>query len=359
MEELLLELLRCSLWEKKFEGSITTQELNEVMELAKRQTVTALALAPLQQGAYNEDWETISKYISRSLKIERQNTIVNHELTTFATRCKENGIEYMVVKGQVLAACYPQPKQRMSGDIDFLIRDDYATVKQRIEQTLDVTLPQRMIEKEVAFHRNKVLYELHTTLLDFGSRKNKDYWAALMKEAWTDTAHVSVEGTDIATLPPTLSAVYTFCHLFHHFIREGVGLRQLCDMAMQLHACHDSIDRQELTTIIEQLGMTRAYKAFGCILTEKLGLPAAYFPMTISDDDRRWTDAIMNDIFKGGNFGKDHHKAQSAWRFKLETLRLVMRNTFKYYQLAPREMRMLAVMLLKINLRVMTMNNVQ
>jgi hypothetical protein len=353
MEELLLALLRCSLWGRKFEGSITTQELNEVMVLAKRQTVTALALAPLQQGAYNEDWETISKYISRSLKIERKNTIVNHELTSFATRCKENGIDYMVVKGQVLAACYPQPKQRMPGDIDFLIRDDYATVKRRIERVFDVKLPQRMIEKEVAFHHNNMLYELHSTLLDFGSRKNNDYWNELTKEAWNHRDYTDVEGTAIATLPTTLSAVYTFCHLFHHFIREGVGLRQLCDMAMQLHACRDSIDRQELTAIIERLGMERAYRAFGCILTELLGLPAEDFPMVLSDDDRRWTDAIIGDIFRGGNFGKDHHKAKSAWRFKLETLRIVLRNTFKYYRLAPREMRMLAVMLLKINLRLM------
>lgn len=350
-EELLFKLIRCELWGKPLEESVPNDVLVKVMELAHRQTVSGIVLNPLSEREGGDDWELVSKYISRSLKIRRKNTAVNHELADFARCCQQAGLNIIIVKGQTVAAMYPHPMLRMSGDIDFLIRDSYQDCKEKIEAIIGTHLPERLKEKETSFKRNGTLYELHEQLLIFGSKRCNQYWQRLVDESWKEHHTVCVDGVPIRTLPPTLNAIYIFCHLFLHFIREGVGLRQLCDMAIQLHAYRNEIDRQELAVILEQLDLKKAYRAFGCVLVDKLGLPEESFPLCLEPSDKKWEDSIVKDIFKGGNFGKEHHKAQIGLKFKFETLRLVLRHCIRYYSLAPTELRLFVYKLLKINVR--------
>ena len=150
-----------------------------------------------------------------------------------------------------------------------------------------------------------------------------------------------------------MNAAYLYVHLFFHLIREGVSLRQFCDWAVNLHVYRERIDRQMLTDFIQRLSMLNGYKAFGSILVDELGLPEDEFPMTISEDDRRWKKKILDDVFRGGNFGKQNHQASSALGYKFETLCMAVRNSFRYYKLAPSEMRMMIPKMIGINLRLL------
>jgi len=353
-EKLLFKLLSCELWGKSFDEEMSLEVFEAVMQLAHQQTVTGLVLNPIPQSQLNDSWTTLSKYISRSLKIQKRNTIINHELADFATQCKDKGIDYIVVKGQTIGIYYPHPMIRMSGDIDFLIKDDYATAKGQLEQRLEIQLPPTMVEKEISFQRNGTLYELHVELVEFGNKRNQQLWSKLIAKAWQKEYCVAVEGTPIRTLPPTLNVVYTFYHLFHHFIREGVALRQFCDWAILLHHLRNEINRDELAEILRSLDIDKAYRAFGWVLIERLGLPEQDFPLPIEEKDKRWAASIVKHVLSGGNFGKDNHKAETVGlRFKLETLWIVIKHSIKYYPLAPTEIRMMIPKLIMINVNLL------
>lgn len=350
IEDLVFRLIRAELWNETFTGEIGHDDFIRLMDLAREQTINGLIVNGLSQSNYQGEEDLMFKFISRSVSTQRKNTSINHELVQFVTFCEKKGLDYRVVKGQVIGVHYPHPQFRTSGDVDFLIKD-YPQAKDIFEKKLRIRLPEKMLEKEINFSYNGILYELHTQLIVFGSKRNNRYWAELISQAWAEEYTVTVEGAAVKTLPPVLDIVYIFCHLFFHFVREGVGLRQLCDLAVQLHYYKDIIDKQQLAEILRRLDLTKAFIAFGAVLTDKIGLPAEEFPMTIDEQARRWEDSIVSDIFRGGNFGKKNHKAKNTWKFKIETTRILIRNVFKYYTLAPTEMRFFVPKLVLINTR--------
>ena len=286
-------------------------------------------------------------------RIKQQNAKINKELLWFVDKCKKVGLECLVVKGQTLAALYLKPELRQSGDIDFLLPTDLDNNLNLNKVFSGAGIPDKLSEKEFAFSHNDITYELHCRLIDFGCKKHQKLWAEMETWELNQRCYVKVNGVDARTLSPTMNAAYLFVHLFFHLIREGVSLRQFCDWAVFLHAYHEEINRQNLADFIQRLDMLNGYKAFGSILVDELGLPEDDFPVIITEDDRRWKKLILDDVFRGGNFGKQNHQAKSVLGYKFETMRLSVRNSFRYYRLAPSEMRLMIPKIIGINLKLL------
>lgn len=132
-----------------------------------------------------------------------------------------------------------------------------------------------------------------------------------------------------------------------------MSLRQLCDWALVLHHYKDEIDGDMLMAILHELGLFDAYCAFETILVDKIGLSAKKLAIPISDDDRKWQGTILGDIFRGGNFGKLNHQARSSWKYKVETMGVAMRNSFRYYRLCPSEVGGMIPRLVKVNWKIL------
>lgn len=352
MYKTLLRVLGCALWKTSFQGSISAQSFIQILSLAKDQTVLSLVFDVLKNANLDGkiDKKLILKIIKLTERTKIQNSKIDKELLDFSLCCQKTGLMCLVVKGQTIGWLYSNPALRTSGDIDFLVPEISPHL---FEVFPNVEFPVIMKEKEYGFKHNGFIYELHTRLIDFGCKKHQILWENLISEEWRKDYYVSINGEMVRTLSPTINAVYLFLHLFFHLIREGVSLRQFCDWAVMLHYYRNEIDRALLNDILKQLDMIRGYKSFGCILVEELGLPTEDFPMSYSNDDRKWKVKILYDIFKGGNFGKHNHKAKSAYGYKIETFRLAARNSIRYYRLAPSEMFMMIPKMIKINLRLL------
>lgn len=360
----LFALLRSALWGEAFTGELSGDEFARVMKLAKEQTVPGLVFDVLKDmkidGLQNKAF--LFEILGLTERIKHQNLLINQELISFAQRSNEVGLDYLVVKGQTLGCLYSNPALRSSGDIDFLVPDMSPSLS---EVFPNVQFPKQMKEKELEFEYNHIIYELHTRLIDFGLKKHQRVWEELMKEEWSPVKsdaggmkedsgdYVEIDGVKVRTLSPTVNAVYLFLHLYFHLIREGVSLRQFCDWAIFLHHYRSVIDRDRLTVILSQLDMVKGYKTFGCILVDELGLTNEDFPMPLAEEDRQLKGKILEDIFHGGNFGKQNHKAKSALGFKMETLRMAVRNSIRYHSLAPSEMHMMIPKMVRINLKLL------
>lgn len=348
-EKLLLKILRSALWGNSLEGDISAKEFRHVMRLAIEQTVAGLVFDVLSAKTISVRQQQLMDCIGMSMEIERLSRMADKEVAEMARAFDAVGMDYLVVKGQTIACLYPKPLLRQSGDIDYLVRDDYCIARPLSERALGVKLPEKMLEREVGFEKNGVPYELHTSLRTFASRKHQKAWDALMTKEWQEYHFVAINGQKVRVLSPTVLVAYVFIHLFFHIVREGVSLRQLCDWTIVLHHYRDEVDRHRLLGIMDSLGMTEGFRAFGAIVVDELGLCPEDFPVELSRGDRRWKEILLADIFAGGNFGKLHHKADSSWRFKMETMRIAVRNSVKYRKLAPMEVGLLIPRLLRGN----------
>ena len=260
----------------------------EVYGLASEQSVLGLVLAGID-CLPNDQRPTkvqLLQWIGEVQMLEQQNHLLNKELVEFDALCRENGCEYLVVKGQTLGCLYPKPEWRQSGDIDFLVPQKMrADAVLQFSQMLGIEIPP-IVEKEVGFDRNDIRYELHTSLRTWAKREHQKAWDALIEKEWEQEHYVEIGGVKVRTLSPTMNAAYIFIHLFFHFMREGVSLRQFCDWAMVLHHYKEEIDKDALIQMLLGLSLFDAYCAFGTILVDKLGLSIRELPVPISDDDR-------------------------------------------------------------------------
>ena len=359
----LFQLIRCTLWGDSVTDKLSMKEFRQVLSIAADQTVYGLVFDAMK-GMDTEGFENkmpVYEAIGMAEKIAQQNERMNAELAEFISLCKKEGLEFIVVKGQTVGSFYLNPLLRQSGDIDFLVHSDYDIAKVIAEKALDVSLPTTMSEFEIGFNRNGIKYELHTKLRGWAKKQHQKIWDERMEREWQNEYYVDVNGVKVRTLSPTLNAAYIFIHLFFHFIREGVSLRQFCDWAMVLHHYRDEIDRKELEEILSILDMLKAYKAFGSILVDKLGLSESDFPFAIEHCDRKWKEKILKDMFAGGNFGKLNHdkgftfqisRFRSLW-YKIETMGVAMRNSLKYYRLCPSEVGGMLPRLVKGNLKIL------
>ena len=138
-------------------------------------------------------------------------------------------------------------------------------------------------------------------------------------QKWAEEERVKVDGEWLmAELPdgqgripmPTVefNVIYQMSHLMHHFFDEGIGLRQMIDYYYVLNKfreesleCRDSAKSIELEETLKYLGLWKFAGAVMYVMREVFGLEENY--MIAPVDDKRGR-TLMNEILKGGNFGK-------------------------------------------------------
>lgn len=295
MEKELFEILRSELWGTGLSFSqLSHSEFEELMALAGEQTVTGLVGDCLIKNNIKLEREDALSLFAKLKAIEKRNAHVNENLVSFVNFMERKGVDYIIVKGQVAGALYPNPDVRMSGDVDlYFVGDNYEKIKGLVEQRLGKQLSKLSDGKHVEFEVNGVVFELHEKLSRLATRKHQEYWDQMIDHAileGTDT--VTIAGKEIKTLSATYNALYIFVHLFYHMTASGVGLRQLCDMMKSLSPTlpHregvSKIDKERLEEILKELGYLKAYKAMGAFLVEYLGLPEEQFPFVLTEKDR-------------------------------------------------------------------------
>jgi len=347
MEKELFEILRSELWGTGLSFSqLSHSEFEELMALAGEQTVTGLVGDCLIKNNIKLEREDALSLFAKLKAIEKRNAHVNENLVSFVNFMERKGVDYIIVKGQVAGALYPNPDARMSGDVDlYFVGDNYEKIKGLVEQRLGKQLSKLSDGKHVEFEVNGVVFELHEKLSRLATRKHQEYWDQMIDHAileGTDT--VTIAGKEIKTLSATYNALYIFVHLFYHMTASGVGLRQLCDMMKSLSPTlpHregvSKIDKERLEEILKELGYLKAYKAMGAFLVEYLGLPEEEFPFTLTEKDRKWVETIKKNILKRGNFGRTGRKVKKLGVLhSMETGYLNMAQTITFYRLAPKE----------------------
>lgn len=347
MEKKLFEILRSELWGTGLSFSqLSHSEFEELMALAGEQTVTGLVGDCLIKNNIKLEREDALSLFAKMKAIEKTNNRVNENLVSFVNFMERKGVDYIIVKGQVVGSLYPNPNARMSGDVDlYFVGDNYEKIKGLVEQRLGKQLSKLSDGKHVEFEVNDVVFELHNKLSQMATRKHQEYWDQMIDHAileGTDT--VTIAGKEIKTLSATYNALYIFVHLFFHMTASGVGLRQLCDMMKSLSPTlpHregvSKIDKERLEEILKELGYLKAYKAMGAFLVEYLGLPEEEFPFALTEKDRKWVETIKKNILKSGNFGRSRRKMKSIGLLhSIESGWLIITQMFTFYRLAPKE----------------------
>ena len=326
----------------------------ELLAFAKKQTIVGIYWQGIQRlgNISNKPSEDdVMDWMGNNTKIVRRNVKTDEAVVKLTKLMLDNGIGFFVFKGQTVASYYPTPEMRTSGDVDFYIfKKDWVRAKSLLEK--DVKMTDDHSGQHLEFTKDGVPFEMHYHTAVFASGSKQRYWDELIESYFNEILdHAKINDVEVPTLPPTLNAIYLFVHIYHHFLKEGIALRQFIDWMMFFEAKYDEIVVSELTAKLERLGLLRAFKAFGAILTEVLGMNEKFFPFTLADTDKKYVDKIMAIVLRYGNFGKYGRKAQqSGWKHSLETGMRSFRHIMQFFWLSPAENLLWIPMLIKHSL---------
>ena len=254
-----------------------------------------------------EDWSL--RFVTVILQQEQCNLGMNRFVEQLIGRLQRRNVYAILLKGQGLAQCYPNPLRRAYGDVDLLLREeDY-------QKALDFLLPfssMSMIEnehkKDFALMIDNWLIELHGSLrCGFSSRIDRELDKIYHDSIDGENVRFWMNGkVQVPLLGKEDDVFYVFVHFLNHFYKGGVGIRQICDWCRLLWTFRDSLDLIAVESQLKRMKLMSEWRAFGMFAVEYLGMPEEGMPFFSKDEKwKRKARQILAFILKTGNMGNN------------------------------------------------------
>ncbi len=275
----------------------------KMMGRADSQGVSGVIYTGIEKGCKELQlpMEALMEWVGYANQIETQNKALNRKCVKVVEELRAEGFECVLLKGQGNALMYPRPLLRMSGDIDILVTNkDRQAITAYVKEKKNMT---GLHYQHIEYEEDGVVVEIHFILC---SQSNPLYRRRLNRElmAMVDGGGQMVElpdGEGSIPVPTwTFNVVFQLAHMMHHFFDEGVGLKHMVDYYYLL------TQREEHDNLTEQLKHFNLYAFAGAVMYVMKTTLAMDDRFLIVPVDEKRGQALLKDIKKGGNFGRNH-----------------------------------------------------
>ena len=211
------------------------------------------------------------------------------------------GITPLCVKGITLRSLYKNGSIRPSTDEDLLVKkEDMPLFEKLMEENGFELKSEGKNEKTYIERETSLIIEAHTSLFCEREMLGKTL-DELFSNPFDFSKTVMIENTPILTLDAQKGLLYLVCHAFKHFIRCGVGIRQVCDIAVYMRSHKAELDIPLLESELSKLNADVFFKALVNIAVKHLGFEDIAFPSLDKELDEQ---PLLEDILRGGIYGK-------------------------------------------------------
>ena len=334
-ENVFLALLRAGLWEQEVRlepyGEIDFQAS---LDLAEEQSVVGLIAAGIEHVVDRKPQKKdVLQFIGRTVQLEQRNQAMNYFIGVIVEKMRAAGIEAVLVKGQGVAQCYERPLWRSCGDVDLFLSDEnYERAKAFLTPLAASVEEEYVREKHLGMTIDPWVVELHGRLYSGLSGRIERELDGVYRETFGRGVVRSWDnsGVRVSQLAVENDVFYVFTHILQHFYKGGIGLRQICDWCRLLWTYRETIDVAKLEGRLRRAGLMTAWRAFGALAVEWLGLPLTVYRLLFFDENfnenfndnenlkletwnlkpslRRKAERIKDFVLMSGNFGhnRDH-----------------------------------------------------
>lgn len=381
-----IELLQVALGCRKELSRVPTdKEWAELFQFAEEHSVIGLMFAGVERLPKPQlpDMDLLMDWLGQTEYLKSQKDVHDEVICEFAQLMEREGITYVVFKGLAAASKYrtfsnhsehSEPFRtsevrdlsnlRTLGDIDFYVaQKDFDRCVEVIEREWGEMQEKDRKDKHFAFDRKGIRMEMHYSIETFGRQKHQQYFDALVEQYVSlGNASFEVAGVQVPMLQPMMDLIVVMKHWFNHLLGEGVGLRQTTDLAVLIGAYRKRIDVRALKEHLRNIGYLRAMDAVVALVERYYGIEwPEYWNSGESLEFRgerlghetalHYADKLMADVMRNGNFGRSDYKHKDGWRKRLETTTRFFSHCWRYYKLAPKDIRCLVPKRIAISLR--------
>ena len=193
---------------------------------------------------------------------------------------ENNGIKTYVLKGLVIAECYPRAEHRLSADLDCILQSssDY-DISEDVWEKGNKLIEESGCEVKRDYYKNStfllpdLMVENHRFITPFrGNRRLKELECYLQTLLYADGMDNSkdekslFDGSFLRRPPVMVTALFLIEHAYSHFLHEGLTWRYVLDWMMFSEKHKKEIDWYTFEALIEEFGFKKFYYSF-----ERLG----------------------------------------------------------------------------------------
>lgn len=260
------------------------QEWQEVMALAERQGVLAIAVDGLQVLMEAHKGEIIAvkespaewqMWLLENIGQLTQYEVMNHQQKKVVEELSEmmaaEGVRMMVFKGQANAALYPCPEHRAVGDIDCWLfgdaeKGDEIAKAHGAEVSFDWYRHSKIDYKGETIENHRVMSHTRGSKAKQAMENDLRF---MVNGEWLTV----IDGCGKAMMPsPQFNACFLTYHGSHHFLSEGLRMKQILDWAMFLKKEQDKVDWNAYWDFYKRYKLERFASLMTYIATEYLGV---------------------------------------------------------------------------------------
>lgn len=292
----LLALLAYALFGQEMSIDAASINWDLVVAEANRHAVTALLYPSVKRLAGVPD-AVVDRIRNAAMLSAAKADDMLHSQSEVIAALQEKGIPCAVLKGFSVAYCYPHPELRVPGDIDLLIGEEKLEAACAAMEKIGY-MRDHETAMHVNFHGKGDSLELHRSASVFPESEKGRYAHAYMTQALQHVEQAEIDGISFPMLSLPYQMVSLLAHTERHMGSVGIGLRQICDWAVMIHAHREEISEKELIQL-DRCGLLLFAKVITRICEKYLGLPGLSWT---KDAPEETVDAVMQDIFLSGNF---------------------------------------------------------
>lgn len=338
-------LVKSGLWGSKPDQNIFNEntDWNNLYELSKKQALLGIVLDGIEllPECKRPPRPLYLKWCADVLHIEDENIKLNKRIGEFIEILRSENIEPIVLKGQGVGSFYPNPMHRNSGDIDLYIGEkNFEKVNRILEK--EGRQQHETNARHSCYSWREAIIENHKILAKMSPFTNGKLQKYIKQ--WHENKlyeKVNLNGFIISTPPLEFDVVYILLHIVKHLIRQGIGLRQVCDWVEILKYADNKIDKNKARKILKDLKLETAAKIFGSIAVRNLGLGKKYLLIDYGPKDIEIGEKILNKILDIGNFGIHNDKKKDAplgyWAKKWHSLKIAANQNIESWKVVPYE----------------------
>lgn len=240
-----------------------------------------------------------------------------------------NYIRTYVLKGKVIAECYPKPNHRVSADMDcYLLPKGGNFDAWGLGNDL---IKAQGYEIRTSFYKNSTFFlpglvvENHKYMVPFRGNKRLEFLELMLQSYMhEDKGKDRIEGTYLYRPPMMVSSLFLIEHAYSHFLHEGLTWRMVLDWMMYSEKHKKEIDWYVLDALIDEFGFRKFYDSYYRLGKFLLG--------EIDESGLSKTDKkMLNDVWAP----LDLHDTTEGWKGKMNLVGNTVRAWWKYHYFAP------------------------
>lgn len=309
LKQIFLQLVQIGMWGngQTFSHHLSTTEWEQIYIESCKQSIQGLiydAVCLLPKNIHPDEnlWKQWSNEV---LNIEKnwkhQLVALNYLVTRF--HVEESNLTPIVVKGVSVAEYYHNSSHRSCGDIDLY----YGSCEKALLANATIKkwgIPIHCSQDESIYVLNGVTIEHHAFLINshvINSEKGQEKIEQLFNTN-EGSRSLLIAGSSIEVLRPELEGLLLISHSYKHLLNEGIGFRQLCDIALFLHVHGEDLQHSKIfLELLDSFKIRGWADLLFSFCVQYLGLSEEKLPYTINK--KISSKILLRSIFRSGNMG--------------------------------------------------------